>query len=89
MPERITLDGGDREGMVSDMKDDEQPRGVCCETFREALKPGTDNEGFGPLIYDGRQDYPMQYGEWLAGSISKPIRFCPWCGKPKGSECAK
>lgn len=52
---------------------------ACCDGFRTALHRGTDNEGYGPLIYDiSRPDDPVK---WMIGSgpVARPA-FCPWCG---------
>jgi len=43
----------------------------CCETFEKATKRGTDNEGYGALIY----------GPSLIGCDLPPMDYCPWCGK--------
>lgn len=47
---------------------------VCCDDFAKALMSGTDNEGYGPLIYF-HDDY------WMMGDNLPTLEFCPWCGK--------
>jgi len=42
-----------------------------------ANEPGTDNEGYGNLIYVDED------GVAVMGDNLPPIRFCPWCGAPK------
>ena len=50
----------------------------CCEAFRKAHENGTDNEAYGQLIYDDDD----------LGCNLPPIKFCPWCGKPRTEgEC--
>jgi hypothetical protein len=46
---------------------------TCCKELKKALQPGTDNEGYDPLIYTINEKYIMGYK--LA-----PINYCPWCG---------
>ena len=68
----------------------------CCKAWSEALVEGTDNEGYGPLIYQIDADdvrvmaqypgrYPVTLGQYRTGSIAElpTIRFCPWCGAPQ------
>jgi hypothetical protein len=45
----------------------------CCDSFREASKPGTDHEQYGAAICSGR------CGGWSVG-VLPDIQFCPWCG---------
>lgn len=48
---------------------------VCCADFAAATQPGTDNEGYGALIW-------VLDGKWTMGSEDLgSIEFCPWCGK--------
>lgn len=56
-------------------------RPFCCDALERAHEHGTDNEGYGPLLYSA---YPV----WAIGSDLPPMRFCPWCGKelPKLEE---
>lgn len=59
----------------------------CCPPWTRAQQKGTDNEGYGALLYhrdDDDENYPnaWQIGDaWLA-----PVLFCPWCGAPKDPE---
>lgn len=48
----------------------------CCNDFYFATQRDSDNEGYGKLLYR-----LSKQGEWLIGSMSDPIKFCPWCGK--------
>ncbi len=48
-------------------------RKKCCQEFDRALEGGTDNEGYGKLIYiDGDVT--------TTGCNLPPIKYCPWCG---------
>ena len=47
----------------------------CCSAFEQALGNGTDNEGYGSLIYGLNDDY------WQIGYNVPRMKFCPWCGK--------
>lgn len=51
----------------------------CCDAWTEAQQSGTDNEGYGRLLYE-------TMGQWSIGSELPPIRFCPWCGVPKTGD---
>lgn len=61
----------------------------CCEDFAKALQPGTDNEGYGPLILP-QWIIDMDSGVWdeFTGAVMignqdlAPMRFCPWCAAP-------
>ena len=50
----------------------------CCKGLREALKLGTDGELYGPVI---RKDTD---GKYRAGSLKRPLKYCPWCGGKLG-----
>jgi hypothetical protein len=54
----------------------EQP---CCESWAIAHEPGTDNEGYGALLWEIR-------GRIRAGMVEQEVRFCPWCGAKKESK---
>lgn len=47
----------------------------CCDGWAKAHEWGTDNEGYGSLVYcfDGTR----------IGLELEPVRFCPWCGAGK------
>ena len=47
----------------------------CCSDFRKAMEVGTDNEGYGRLIYTDDPPWPFRMGCDLP-----PLDFCPWCG---------
>ena len=47
----------------------------CCPDMKAAQERGTDNEGYGPLVYIATD------GVALMGCDLKPIKFCPWCKK--------
>ena len=49
---------------------------ACCNNWRKAQQSGTDNEGYGRLIYECGRDGPL-----MMGCDLEPIKFCPWCGK--------
>jgi len=51
----------------------------CCPTFRAALTPGTDSEGWQQLIWD--EDGVVEMGQNLP-----QINFCPWCGSRIAQE---
>lgn len=59
----------------------------CCKHWRRAQEEGTDNEGYGSLIYDMSHDRERPVEEKYIGcSVSSdlpPVRFCPWCGDEK------
>lgn len=46
----------------------------CCSAMVHAQEDGTDNEGYGPLVYQSMNK------AYYAGSDSPPINRCPWCG---------
>ena len=46
---------------------------VCCKEFRDAMQEGTDNEGYGKLIF-------IEEGRYATGDHLPAINFCPWCG---------
>jgi len=56
----------------------EYPLEVCCPDWQSAMNKGTDNEGYGPLIY-----YVVATGHYRMGQSLKPVKFCPWCGEEK------
>ena len=45
-----------------------------CMYFQNAMKNGTDSEGYGPLIHQPRS------GGFIMGEDLPPMLFCPWCG---------
>ena len=49
----------------------------CCEMWRLAHQPKTDNEEYCSLIGSDKDGWAR------AGSINMPIRYCPWCGAEK------
>jgi len=51
------------------------PVHVCCGDFARALQRGTDNEGYGTLIY------ALDDKNWCAGVGLPTITYCPWCGQ--------
>lgn len=56
-----------------------QVRDPCtCQDFQRATEGGTDSEGYGPAI--GIWQGPFNY--YIGGLINKPLKFCPYCGKP-------
>jgi len=53
----------------------------CCADWANAHESGTDNEGYGALIYY------LDKGKPAIGSGGLPfVRFCPWCGAKKQIE---
>jgi len=60
----------------------------CCSSFEHATRSGTDNEGYGSLLYT--PDFDRITGIWMIGCGLPDISFCPWCGKKvEGSEDEK
>jgi hypothetical protein len=60
----------------------------CCEGWAHAQHSGTDNEGYGRLLYDcanpqWRVAPRTKPPEWQMGSGLPPVKFCPWCGAKK------
>lgn len=49
----------------------------CCNAWRRAQRPGTDNEMYGQLL----RDYGG--GDWHIGCDLPTVAFCPWCGAKK------
>ncbi len=47
----------------------------CCTTFDRAQQSGTDNEGYGRLMW-------VHAGIASMGCGLPPIDYCPWCGTP-------
>lgn len=47
----------------------------CCKSFGDAQESGTDNEGYGALIFV-EKDYVS------IGCNLPNINYCPYCGKP-------
>jgi hypothetical protein len=47
----------------------------CCPDMEAAQESGTDNEGFGPLVYRSAEDI------FFLGCDLPALKFCPWCGK--------
>lgn len=56
-----------------------EPKQTCCEQWAKAHESGTDNEGWGALIHARHYN-----DEPTAGLGLDSVRFCPWCGTPKG-----
>lgn len=56
---------------VEDSEEEKKIDGYCCHDFKNAMRSGTDCEGYGALI-----DYPRSIGCGLPD-----MNFCPWCGK--------
>lgn len=55
----------------------QQVRDPCtCPDFQHALERGTDGDGYGPAIEADEGQY------FLGAIIDKPLKFCPYCGKP-------
>lgn len=57
----------------------------CCKFWARAQCAGSDNEGYGCLLYNHnnnfRKDAPP---EWSMGCVGGGIvKFCPWCGDKK------
>jgi hypothetical protein len=50
----------------------------CCAMWDRAHEFGTDNEMYHSLVH-----YAQDSKEALIGMDLPPVRFCPWCGKPK------
>jgi hypothetical protein len=50
----------------------------CCNAWGKSEESGTDNEGYAALRWD-------LDGEWHFGLDLPPVKFCPWCGAPKGA----
>jgi hypothetical protein len=50
----------------------------CCDAWRKAQQSGTDNEGYGPLLYRSRDG-----DAWRIGDGLQAVYFCPWCGEEK------
>ena len=46
---------------------------LCCLWFFKAQQDGSDNEGYGPLIYKIDDEYHI-------GCYLTSMKFCPWCG---------
>lgn len=61
---------------------------ACCAEWEEAHNDESDNEGVGPLIWYEDDSPAPRTGpvESLRGSPLEPLRFCPWCGEPKGEQ---
>lgn len=55
----------------------------CCPTFKKAVQEGTDNDGSGPAINSSSSNLNSKSVYYEIGSISTPIKFCPWCGAKK------
>ena len=49
---------------------------VCCQQFADAMQAGTDNEGYGSLIYIVDDSLA-----WALGDGLQRPHHCPWCGK--------
>jgi hypothetical protein len=49
---------------------------ACCMDMSDALEPGTDAEGYGPLMrrHSGEVEIVT-----MAGHLQH-IDYCPWCG---------
>jgi len=52
----------------------------CCASMILAHEGGTDNEGYGTLVY--RPNRGPYEGRLSIGDGLPPIVFCPWCGTP-------
>ncbi len=51
-------------------------REPCCPAWAAALQPGSNGDGYSPLILDLDDDIDI-------GDRLPSVRFCPWCGVPK------
>ena len=51
----------------------------CCDAFDKAQVTGTDNDGWGALVY---QNWKGPARAAFIGSSLPPIAFCPWCAAP-------
>ena len=60
----------------SDGKFIKKPRLVtpCCDALAEAMKPGSDHMGIGPLMRREGNTVQMTFSV-------PPLRWCPWCGR--------
>ena len=54
----------------------EKPDPCTCPDFQRATEGGTDAEGYGRAIGQWQGTYH------LGSLIDKPLKFCPYCGKP-------
>ena len=52
----------------------------CCKLWEDAKVRGTDNEGYGVLLYKVSETV------WAIGSSCPVVKFCPWCGAKVGKE---
>lgn len=54
------------------------PKQPCCDQWAKAHELCTDNEGYGTLVryFDGAA---------FIGIETESVKFCPWCGTPKGA----
>jgi len=50
----------------------------CCPAWERAIARGSDNEGYGALIW-----YSVHTKGYYMGASLPVIRFCPWCGKSR------
>ena len=57
---------------------------ICCDDMARAFQDGTDNEGYGHLVWTKEFDTRLRIGCSVADL--KPIKFCPWCGHQWGEE---
>ena len=51
----------------------------CCTAWEQAQQSGTDNEGYGALLYFVADDEPR------FGCNLPTVENCPWCGKSKSA----
>lgn len=60
-------------------------RKPCCASWAEAHEAGTDDE-----VYASRVRYDRSGDAVIGGREIElpPVRFCPWCGDPKGAPAA-
>ena len=51
---------------------------ACCDLWAIACAEGTDNEGYGSLVYPDGEN-----GDLYIGKDLPRVNFCPWCGKKR------
>ena len=57
----------------------------CCDPWQLAQQAGSDNEGYGALIYRRYDNGQIE----VMGIGLPPIRFCPWCGANKSEPVSR
>lgn len=60
-------------------------REPCCDSWEIAVREGSDSQGYGCLVLE-RIDGSIIAPDTIIGGHPHPVRFCPWCGRPKGPQ---